>query len=110
MLWAQSSAEVGKIIAAARRHRGLTQAELARASGVTQAWISQVEKGKDNAQIGKVLRLLSYLGVRLRVGESPWEAQPPPRVQDGGNVLSQVLTSLSRDPSGPTPRKRAAKK
>ncbi len=97
-MWAQSSAEVGKIIAAARRHRGLTQAELARASGVTQAWISQVEKGKDNAQIGKVLRLLSYLGVRLRVGEAPWESPPPLRTEDNSNVLSQVLTSLARDP------------
>jgi y4mF family transcriptional regulator len=109
-MWAQSSAEVGKIISAARRQRGLTQAELARASGVTQAWISQVEQGKDNAQIGKVLRLLSYLGVRLRVGEAPWDPQTPPREQDGPNVLSQVLTSLARDPSSPPSRKPARKK
>ena len=110
-MWAQSSVEVGKIIAAARRHRGLTQAELARTLGVTQAWISPVEKGKDNAQIGKILRLLSHLGVRLQVGEAPWE-QPPAasRVQDGPNVLAQVLGSLSRDPPTPPQRKRAAKK
>jgi HTH-type transcriptional regulator/antitoxin HipB len=73
-MWAQSPAELGKIVAAARRHKQLTQAQVAAALGVTQAWISQIEKGKDNAQLGKVLRLLSHLGVRLRVGEAPWLA------------------------------------
>ncbi|MGH8325302.1 MAG: helix-turn-helix domain-containing protein, partial [Steroidobacteraceae bacterium] len=53
-MWAQSSAEVGKILAAARKHHGLTQAELARAIGATQTWVSEVEQGKDTAQIGKI--------------------------------------------------------
>jgi len=69
---AHTAAEVGKIILAARRHRGLTQTELARAIGATQAWISEVEQGKDTAQIGKILRTLSYLGVRLEAGVVPW--------------------------------------
>ena len=44
-MWAQSAAEVGKIIAAARRHHKLTQAKLARALGATQTWVSEVEQG-----------------------------------------------------------------
>lgn len=55
-MWAQSAAEVGKIVVAARRHRKLTQSELARAIGATQTWVSEVERGKETAQIGKVLR------------------------------------------------------
>ncbi len=55
-MWAQSAVEVGKIIAAARRHHKLTQAELARAIGATQKWVSEVEQGKETAQIGKVPR------------------------------------------------------
>ena len=74
-MWAQSAAEVGKIVATARRHHKLTQAELAQAVGTTQAWISEVEKGKETAQIGKVLRLLSHLGVRLQTGVAPWSAR-----------------------------------
>jgi transcriptional regulator with XRE-family HTH domain len=43
-------------VRAARLHRKPSQAELARMSGTTQAWVSGVEKGKDTAQIGLVLR------------------------------------------------------
>lgn len=95
-MWAQSAVEVGRIIAAARRHRKLTQGELARAVGASQAWVSEVERGKDNAQIGKVLRTLAYLGVRLRAGVTPWadgkpsSAAPTPRVS-----LESVLESLT---------------
>jgi len=71
-MWAQSAAEIGAIIATARKRRGLTQTSLAQALGVTQNWISEIERGKDTAHIGKVLRVLSYLGVRLEVGEAPW--------------------------------------
>ena len=63
-MWAQSAAEIGKIIPTARRHHKLTQAELARAMGASQAWVSQIERGKETAQVGKVLRVLSHLGVR----------------------------------------------
>jgi len=97
MDWAQTASQVGDIIATARRHRGLTQVELARQLGVTQSWLSQIEQGKDNAQLGKVLRVLSYLGVRLRVGEAPW--------QEGGlrpntnPQIQQVLDRLSGKPA-----------
>jgi|HubBroStandDraft_5_1064220.scaffolds.fasta_scaffold880046_1 transcriptional regulator with XRE-family HTH domain len=42
-MWASSAADVGKIIVAARRYRGLTQTELADAIGATQSWVSEVE-------------------------------------------------------------------
>jgi y4mF family transcriptional regulator len=94
-MWAQSAAEVGSIIAAARRHRKLTQAELARATGTTQTWISEIENGKETAQIGKVLRLLSYLGVRLQIGEAPWLVRKRPR-QIGKSVsLAGIIAAHS---------------
>ncbi|CAB5090225.1 helix-turn-helix domain-containing protein [Burkholderia cenocepacia] len=39
--------------------------ELANATGLSPKFISQVEAGKPTAQIGKVMLLLSELGVRL---------------------------------------------
>jgi len=96
MLWAQTAAQVGDIIVAARRHRGLTQVELAREMGVTQSWLSQIEQGKDNAQLGKVLRVLSYLGVRLQVGEAPWDKSPPE--SQPATPIQQVFTRLSAKP------------
>lgn len=92
-MWAPSTAEVGKIITTARRHRGLTQAQLAKAVGVTQAWVSAIEQGKDNAQIGRVLRVLSFLGVRLRVGEAPWLKSRKREQLPGVIALSDIIAS-----------------
>lgn len=61
----RSSRDLGQLVAAARRRRGLTQRKLADALGVTQAWISNVEQGKQRAWMGQVLRLIAYLGIDL---------------------------------------------
>jgi HTH-type transcriptional regulator/antitoxin HipB len=92
-MWAQSAAEIGKILATARRHHNLTQAELALAIGATQAWVSEVEQGKETAQIGKVLRALSHLGVRLRTGVVPWSARKSPVPPHEGVSLSDILAA-----------------
>lgn len=95
-MWAQSAVEIGRIIAAARRHRKLTQGELARAIDASQAWVSQVERGKDNAQIGKVLRTLAYLGVKLQTGVTPWVRGNPSNAAPTSRVsLESVLESLT---------------
>jgi y4mF family transcriptional regulator len=92
-MWAQSAAEVGKIIAAARRHHKLTQTEFAQAIGATQAWVSEVEQGKETAQIGKVLRALSHLGVRLQTGVAPWSAPKSATPEPEGVSLFDVITA-----------------
>jgi y4mF family transcriptional regulator len=103
-MWAQSATEIGKIIATARRHHKLTQAQLARALGTTQAWVSEVEQGKETAQIGKVLRALSHLGVRLQTGVVPWSqpqmGQPIKTPSSKGEAVSlaSIITRLSRSP------------
>ena len=96
-MWAKSAIEVGRIIAAARRHRKLTQGELARAIGASQAWVSEVERGKDNAQIGKVLRTLAYLGVTLQTGMTPWAQGKPSKTEPPAPSVSleSVLESLT---------------
>jgi y4mF family transcriptional regulator len=100
-MWAQSAAEVGRIIVAARKHRGLTQAALAQAVGATQAWISAVEQGKDTAQIGKILRVLSYLGVRLQAGTVPWVGGQSSLSKRTNVSLSDVIAAHT----DPRPRK-----
>jgi HTH-type transcriptional regulator/antitoxin HipB len=61
----RSSRDLGQVIAAARRRRGLTQRQVAAALGVTQAWISRVEQGKQRTWVGQVLRLMAWLGIDL---------------------------------------------
>ncbi|WP_454726252.1 MULTISPECIES: helix-turn-helix domain-containing protein [Cupriavidus] len=72
-------AHLGQLARATRMAQKLTRDELARATGLSPAFISAVERGKETAQIGKVLLLLQELGVRL-YGEAPdvqaWMAEP----------------------------------
>ena len=58
---------IGAIIQTERKRRKLTQGELAALAGVGLNFISQIEGGKETAQIGKVLRVLSLLGFELQV-------------------------------------------
>lgn len=94
-MWAQSAAEIGKIIAAARRHHKLTQAALARDIGVTQAWLSEVEQGKETAQIGKVLRVLAHLGVRLQTGVVPWGSRSSASRRRDSVSLADIIAAHS---------------
>lgn len=64
----RSSQDLGGLIASARRRRGLSQRDVAEELGVTQAWISRVERGNQKCWIGKVFRLAAFLDVDL-VGE-----------------------------------------
>jgi HTH-type transcriptional regulator/antitoxin HipB len=103
-MWAQSAKELGGIVSAGRRHRRLTQIQLAEALGVTQNWLSEIEQGKDTAQVGKILRVLSFLGIRLRVGEAPWLRQP----DDGPARAAKIsLEDIIAGHSGAASRPRA---
>src|ERR1700733_52238 len=48
-----------------REHRGLTQAQLASAVEVTQAFINQLENGHRHASVSNLSRLARHLGVRI---------------------------------------------
>jgi y4mF family transcriptional regulator len=95
-MWARNSAEIGKIIRAARLRRKLSQAQLAQLLGTTQAWISEVEKGKDTAQIGLVLRVLTQLNIRLRADEPLQGTKPAQRPKEKHVDLDRIIEHLSR--------------
>lgn len=59
--------ELGKAIKKARTLRGLTQQELAMRTNTSTKFISNVENGKDTAQLGKVLLLVRILDMGTRL-------------------------------------------
>ncbi len=61
---------LGLYIRAARIAQGFTRDALANATGISAKFISQIEAGKATAQIGKVLALLSELGIGLSAESS----------------------------------------
>ncbi|SAK57087.1 XRE family transcriptional regulator [Caballeronia catudaia] len=56
---------LGTLVRAVRIAQGFRRDELAAATGLSPKFISQVEAGKETAQLGKVLRLLAELGIDL---------------------------------------------
>lgn len=74
----RTAEDLGEKIRGQRRALGLDQAELARRAGVSRQWISEVENGKERAEIGSVLNTLAVLGIPLQV-EMDMVAQVPMR-------------------------------
>ncbi len=60
-----SPEDLGTLVKKERKALGLTQAELALASGTGMRFISDLENGKPTCQIGKTLNVLKTLGIRL---------------------------------------------
>ncbi len=57
--------ELGAMIRTERKDLGLTQGDLAAACGLSLRFISELERGRATAGIGRVLRVLKMLGLEL---------------------------------------------
>lgn len=62
--------ELGHAVRAERKSLGLTQGDLAAACGVSLRFLSELERGRASAGVGRVLHVLRMLGIRV-VFESP---------------------------------------
>jgi DNA-binding XRE family transcriptional regulator len=81
--------ELGAFIRCARRDRGLTQAAVAQAAGVSRLTLNQLENGVfPDLGIKKVNTILETLGLELQV-------QPISREQNSQNFLSMASSSAS---------------
>jgi len=67
-----SAASLGDAIRHYRTEAGLTQAELAEATGLQRSYLSELERGKETEQLARVLRLLRHLGVRITLDKADW--------------------------------------
>jgi HTH-type transcriptional regulator/antitoxin HipB len=59
--------EIGIFIKKTRKEQGLNQEELAGLSGTGRRFISDLENGKNNIQVGKLLLVISALGLSLYI-------------------------------------------
>jgi len=78
-----SAAILGRHIRAARLRKGLTQRAIAKYFHCSLRWINEVEKGKDTAQIGKVLLLCQFLDLNMLLARSD-------DASDGAQSVSMV--------------------
>ncbi|MFH1811871.1 MAG: helix-turn-helix transcriptional regulator [Pseudomonadota bacterium] len=63
----QDTRALGALLRASRKQRGVTQASVAGLSGVGIRFLSELERGKDTAELGKALKVLQRLGLELWV-------------------------------------------
>lgn len=62
----QSAADLGHMIRKTRKAAGLTLAQCAGANGVGIRFLSELERGKNTAELGKALQIATSLGIRLQ--------------------------------------------
>ena len=63
MAYLRSAKDLGRVIRDERRRQGMTQSELAGLADVGLTFLSQLENGKDSAEIGKALQVMTMLGI-----------------------------------------------
>jgi len=76
--------ELGQLLREARNQLGLTQQQVASELGISQAYVSELETGKDSLALTRAFDLMRLVGVTLRV-ELP-EAR----------VVSEVISALDQ--------------
>lgn len=92
--------ELGAAIRLARRARGLSQVQLAEASGCSQRFVSELERGKRTAELGKALDVARVVGLRLVAEDVASQAAGKAAVD---KMTAALELRLERQ-SNPTPR------
>ena len=65
----KNSIELGNEIRKRRKKLGYTQLDVSSRTGMSTSFISEVENGKETSELGKVMLLLSVLGLNIFVEE-----------------------------------------
>ena len=64
-----NSEDLGAAVRMRRKEAGLNQKKLAALAGVGTRFLSELERGKPTAQLGKTLHILQLLGLELKIGK-----------------------------------------
>ncbi len=68
-----SPADIGRLVRQKRKADGLTLVEAAALCNVGYRFFSNIENGKQTAQIGKLFQVLTGLGLELGIGPRGWK-------------------------------------
>jgi transcriptional regulator with XRE-family HTH domain len=94
-----SQALAGELIREIRRESGLTQAELARRTGMARSVLSAYEHRHRQPSVAALARIAAAAGVELRLAPRADRAV----TEHAGRVLSQVLDLAEQLPYRPRP-------
>lgn len=77
--------DLGTWVRELRRRKGLTQTDVAHLMGVTQSWVSRLERGNPRLEAQLVLDAFAVLGSPLQTGDVTQDVPPGVR-RDTGQV------------------------
>lgn len=63
----QSVSDLGRIVRASRKAQNVRLDDVAGSAQLSTVFVGDTERGKDSIQLGKVLRLMHELGIRMTV-------------------------------------------
>ncbi|MEW6744080.1 MAG: helix-turn-helix transcriptional regulator [Planctomycetota bacterium] len=63
----RSVKQLGGLVRRRRKEAGVRQADAAALAGVGVRFLSELERGKETAEVGKVLQVLERLGLELSI-------------------------------------------
>jgi y4mF family transcriptional regulator len=72
-----TSQQIGRTIRETRKELGVTQKDLALTSGTGLRFVIDLERGKETCEIGKALRVLQTLGIKLTLTPPPAATTTP---------------------------------
>lgn len=67
-----TAADIGTAVRKKRKEDGLTLADAAALCGVGYRFMSDLENGKETVQVGKVLKVLTALGLDMTIEARKW--------------------------------------
>jgi len=70
-----SVAQLGRLVRRRRKESGVRQTDAAALAGVGVRFLSELERGKESAEVGRVLQVLERLGLEVLVVPRGWS--PP---------------------------------
>ena len=80
----RSAEDLGKLVRAHRKQRKLTLETISGLGNLSTRFLSEFERGKETAELGKVLQTLRTLGLEVVVQPRGGTPSGPPSRQDGG--------------------------
>ena len=63
----RSTLDLGYLVRVKRKELGVTQVQAAGLAGVGVRFLSELERGKDTLEVGKVLQVLNAVGLDLQL-------------------------------------------
>ena len=83
----RSVGELGRIVRAHRKNRHLTLETVSGLGNLSPRFLSEFERGKETAEIGKILKALRTMGLEVVI--QPRGATPPSKISKNGKETDE---------------------